>query len=431
MPAVLHLAAKDLRLLVRDRMGLFFVLVFPVIFGVFVGLIFGSLGFANTTLTVGVVDLDRSAVSERFIELLDEREGIEVRRIGDEEATRLILRRKIVGSVRLPQGFGDVAGVFWEAPPTVQIEVDPSRIAEKGMLHGRVVETMADLLMERLSDPDDLHALIEEAGRALEQGAFSRMQQALFLNQLRSIEGLLRLAQQTGYDVRSRLEPVIIESRPPGASAGVAHEGLVPRVRSPFEVSFPAAMMWGALGCAAGFATIIVRERTEGTYLRLQVAPITRVHIVAGKALACFTGIFAVTVLMIALGSVLGVRLANPIGLLVAVTACACCFVGFMAVMSQVGRTERAVDSGAWAVIIVLCMLGGAMIPVSFMPQWMQVASNFSPVKWGILALEGAMWRDFTLAEIARPSLLLAATGFVLFVLGTLLLVRSDRRAPA
>jgi ABC-2 type transport system permease protein len=52
------------------------------------------------------------------------------------------------------------------------------------------------------------------------------------------------------------------------------------------------------------------------------------------------------------------------------------------------------------------------------MPDWMQVGSNVSPVKWAILALEGGIWRDFTLADAVLPCLVLLGVGSVSFAIG-------------
>ena len=45
MRSILNLALKDLRLLSRDWMALFFIIAFPVIMGVFFGLI--GMGFSS------------------------------------------------------------------------------------------------------------------------------------------------------------------------------------------------------------------------------------------------------------------------------------------------------------------------------------------------------------------------------------------------
>jgi ABC-2 type transport system permease protein len=66
-------------------------------------------------------------------------------------------------------------------------------------------------------------------------------------------------------------------------------------------------------------------------------------------------------------------------------------------------------------------MLGGGMVPLFFMPSWMQSVGSVSPVKWGILALEGAIWRGFGLAELALPCGVLLAVGAAGLAAGALL----------
>jgi ABC-2 type transport system permease protein len=66
-----------------------------------------------------------------------------------------------------------------------------------------------------------------------------------------------------------------------------------------------------------------------------------------------------------------------------------------------------------WAIMMPLMMLGGGMIPLFIMPSWLAQLSSVSPVKWGILALEGAIWRNFSAAEMALPLGILIAVGVV------------------
>jgi ABC-2 type transport system permease protein len=48
----------------------------------------------------------------------------------------------------------------------------------------------------------------------------------------------------------------------------------------------------------------------------------------------------------------------------------------------------------------------------------MRIASHASPVRWGILALEGAIWRDFSAAEMLLPCAILIGVGVVGFLAG-------------
>jgi len=196
--------------------------------------------------------------------------------------------------------------------------------------------------------------------------------------------------------------------------------------RSSWEITFPQAALWALIGCAAAFGISMVTERTRGTLVRLRLAPISRGHILAGKGLACFIFCVAsVGVLIIFAKLVFGIRTPQPGLLVLAVLAAAFCFVGLMMLISVMGKTEQAVGGAGWAILLVFSMLGGAMVPLMAMPKWMLTLSNVSPVKWGIYALEGAIWRGFGLNEMLLPLGVLVGVGLVSFTAGTLVMRRT------
>jgi ABC-2 type transport system permease protein len=63
-------------------------------------------------------------------------------------------------------------------------------------------------------------------------------------------------------------------------------------------------------------------------------------------------------------------------------------------------------------------MLGGGMIPLYIMPGWMTTTGNFSQAKWEVLALEGAIWRGFSMQEMLLPCSILILFGAVCFIIG-------------
>jgi linearmycin/streptolysin S transport system permease protein len=219
----------------------------------------------------------------------------------------------------------------------------------------------------------------------------------------------------------ARIETIDVTREIPKGST----EALVRQIRSRWDISFPQAMLWGVLACAASFAITIVRERKQGTLLRLQVAPVSRTQILAGKATACFLAVLGVIVVMVALGVWLGMRPRSPALLALAALSVSVCFVGIMMLMSVIGKTEEAVSGAAWGANMFMAMFGGAMIPLLFMPNIMKTLSDFSPVKWSILALEGAIWRGFTFAEMLVPCTILIAAGAVCLAIGAAVLSRT------
>jgi len=107
------------------------------------------------------------------------------------------------------------------------------------------------------------------------------------------------------------------------------------------------------------------------------------------------------------------------------IVSMALCVVGIMMLMSVIGRTEEAVAGASWGANVVMAMFGGGMIPLAFMPTFMKTLSNFSPMKWGVLALEGAIWRGFSFTEMLYPCAILIAVGAVGITGGVIVLNRA------
>jgi ABC-2 type transport system permease protein len=102
------------------------------------------------------------------------------------------------------------------------------------------------------------------------------------------------------------------------------------------------------------------------------------------------------------------------------------CFVGLMMFICTLGRTEQSAGGAGWAIIMIMAMIGGGMVPLAFMPSWLRPFSHISPVKWSIFALEGAIWRNFSVSEMISPCVVLLAIGIVAFLLGVIMLRRQD-----
>lgn len=439
MNRVISMAIKDFRILFRDKLGAFFIIGFPICMGLFFGLMMGqnSSGGSRAKMEVAIVDQDDTEMSRKFLATLKQNDSINLTVDELESGKESVRKGKRVAVLVLEKGFGDTAGVFWEEPPTIRIGVDPSRSAESAMLQGFVMESIGGLIGERFQDTSQMQSFLDKSRKQLDENETISVSNRLLMNtflgsvedMMGSIESLqtesddsmdapnngdgFQFANIESLDVSRVIDPK-------------SQAGQIKKINSQWDISFPQAMMWGVLGCVAGFAISIARERTQGTMMRLQVAPVSRFEILAGKALACFMTVVLVIVILTVLGVFLGMRPKSYPLLVLASFCVAFCFVGIMMVMSVLGKTEASVNGAGWALNMVMAMLGGAMIPVMFMPAFIQRFSVISPIKWAILSIEGAIWREFTIGEMIMPCSILLSVGVLGLVVGTAILNKSD-----
>ncbi len=430
---IMHLAIKDLKLLLRDKLGAFFILGFPILMGLFFGMVMGGSSSGDPgKMQVAIVDQDQSSISQKFIESLKKNDNIELATDSLESAMESVRLGNRTGVVVLPKGFGEKAGLMWEPQPEIRLGMDPSRAAESAMMEGFIMQATASLIGERFRQPREFLPSITSARDQMLQGNASPQTKLLAGVLFSSLEKMVESADQLqndggegsgiggpqmqfanikNLDVMNKIDPNSVEAQ-------------VRKLRSRWDVSFPQAMLWGVLGCVAGFSISIARERTMGTMLRLQVSPLSKMQILLGKATACFLTVLLVMVVMVSLGLLLKMQPLSYSKLAVAAIATGICFVGIMMTLAVLGKTEQSVSGIGWAINTVMAMIGGCMIPAMFLPGLLQKISFISPIRWSILSIEGAIWRDFSWQEMLLPCAVLVAIGVVGFSIGTTILYR-------
>lgn len=417
MRVILTLAGKDLLLLWRDKAGLFWVIGFPLLIAFFFGSVFGGFGDDGArSMKVGVVNEDSSEFATEYIARLDSLSALRVQKMTLDSARNLVRQGRLTAYVRIKDGFGEAMGFSGG----LEVGIDPSRQMEGQFLRGMLMQTMFAPMQEMMSNPGsmkdrflgDLSRIDNDTNMAESE----RRKLKGFLGSLGDMFDSMDSLKTDSGAVIGGMEVDVVD---------VMTERVGPR--SSWEITFPQALIWALIGCAPAFAVSVVVERTRGTYLRLRLAPINRGHILAGKGLACFTAAIIVMGIILAIGIfVLGVGVGSVWGLAATVLASAFCFSGLMMTISVLGKTEQAVGGSGMAIMLIFAMIGGGMIPLFIMPGFMQAISHFSPVKWSIIAAEGAIWRGFSFAEMATPLGILCAVGLVGFAVGVTLMRRYD-----
>ena len=437
MKSIIQLALKDLKIISREKAALFFLIGMPVMMGLFFGFIY--LGFGSKSkpgsISVVVVDLDQSEMSAKLIENLEKQDMLAITRMDSTaEATELIRDKKAVAVVEIPKGFGETAGIMWaNEPARLRIGKDPSQAVVSAMLEGFLMEAVGQLIPARMQDVDSIRAMVNQQKADLSaDGDVPPTTKLLLGTMLDSMvhffDDLKKVQQNPDIDAENdapsfqfaKIESFDAFEKNPNST--------IAKVRTGWDISFPAAILWGVMACSAGFAISIVRERTRGTLLRLQAAPLSTAQLILGKGLACYLAIVAVVVMMIGLGIALGMRPNQPLMLAVSTLCIAFCFVGIMMAMSTIGKSEEAVGGSGWVANMVMGMFGGGMIPLAFMPSFMKNLSNLSPVAWAILSLEGAIWRGFDFQKFIVPWLVLIAIGSAGFGFGVIMFRRESRK---
>lgn len=426
MGKVWTLARKDIRILIRDKGSFFWVVGFPFLFALFFGAIFSGSGGRMSGMKIAAVDEDSTSYSRAFITELDTLPSARVTTMSRDSAFGLVRQGKYVAAVVLKKGFGQTMGMFGDSA-SIEVGIDPARQAEAGYLRGMLMQTAFTLMQRRYFSADSVRQELNRlTGGQTDWGGLDSTQKQLATGMMSNLADLLGTMETTDSSAPADTSSASSGELMPVDVVSVTADTAQPR--SGFEIFFPSALLWALIACAAAFGVSIVKERTAGTFLRLRLAPITRAHILAGKGVACFVTCLFVCVLLLAVGNIVfGVRIAEPGIMALALLASSLAFVGIMMMISVLGKTEEAVGGAGWAILLVLAMAGGAMVPTFVMPEWLKTVGMISPVKWGILSFEAGIWRGFTLSEMMLPVGILLGIAVAGFTLGVVILNRTER----
>lgn len=191
------------------------------------------------------------------------------------------------------------------------------------------------------------------------------------------------------------------------------------------------AVFFISLPLAAG----LIKERNEGTLTRLRTLPVSITSIFLGKIIT-FTiiSIFQLMLMLMIGKLVLPVfgapvlNLGNNPELILIVGLCAglaACGLGIL--FGTMAKNYEQVASAGPIVIVIAAAIGGIMIPVFMMPDFIQPLSNISPLHWGHEAFIDIFLRGAGI-EVLLPNLA-KLIGFFLVTTGaSIFLFRKQRQ---
>jgi ABC-2 type transport system permease protein len=146
---------------------------------------------------------------------------------------------------------------------------------------------------------------------------------------------------------------------------------------------------------------LLLRERRQGLWRRLRAAPVGRLDLLAGKALA--TALVALAQIAVTFGvgwALFGVRVTGSVaGFVLMALAAALLSAATGLLVAALGGNEGRARSVAILVILTLSLLGGLWLPSFLLPAWARKLALALPTTWAARGLEGVTWQGMALAD--------------------------------
>ena len=347
MALVLAIAAKDLRQRLRDRSAYIIGIAAPLLLAAIISVAIGS-SFTKFHATFAVADQDHGPIATAFVDgVLHSQQVAKVvslRTARSPAEARDLTRNDVDAAFIIPSGFS--AAVTSAEPVTVQVVRSRSNL-----IAGQLAEALAQAFASRVAG-------VQLAVRtAIASGATGDP---------------LTLAQQAN------------AAAPAAALSDVPSGG---RVLKPAAYFGPAMALFFLFFTVGLGARSLIAERATGTLARLRAAPIPGAAVVAGKALATFVlALASMLILIVATALLLGAHWGHPIAVLALVVAAVLAAMGIVSLVITLARTEEQAGGYASAVAIVLALLGGSFVPISFAPAVLRRLALLTPNGWALRA---------------------------------------------
>ena len=347
---------KDLRLICRDRFGLFALLVVPIVVIVVIATATQS-GDGSNSIIFPVVNEDQGPVATALIRAF--REHLDVREVNRATAQHLVAEANDApAALILPAELSK--RYLAQKPTTVEMLTDPAQWRELEAV--KVVMLLADRETASLGDPFSQELLtVRERSTTSNNVVFTSLEQNI-----------------------------------PGFS-----------------------LMFVLLTLIFSVSLALREEEVWGTSARLAVAPVPAASLLGGKLLARLIVGTAQLLLLLVFGHfVYGLRLGHsPVAMILVATAVVASMTCFAAAVAAFVRTrEQAIPVGL-AVAFVLASLGGLFWPLYDLPRSIQSIASALITSWSMSAIQDVILRDKSLLAISTELLVLVGYGLVSFLI--------------
>ncbi len=387
------LARKDLLQTVRDKLSFIFILVMPLAFTLFFGLLFGA-GSSADQLPLAVWDADGGAAAKQLVAALDESTVIRVVVKQGREFETWMADERAAAGLLIPKGYSAAVASGQKADLTL--------VSTQGSSGASTAASEVRSLAAQ-------QVTVELATRAAVDAASSATTRIVPL----------------GYEEKMALQarPVVAAAlaRPAVATKVVEAGAAAGQTPSGFVLSSPGMMvnfiMFSLL--TAGVALIV--ERQNGTLQRLMTTRLRRWQLIGGKAMGMFLLTFAQQVLLIGVAQLFfGVDyLRDPAALLVMMVSLSLVASTLGLLLASVLKSEQALIATTVIVSMSISALSGAWFPLEITGTAFQFVGHLLPTAWILDGLRGIVVRGFDVADVLPAlavSVAWAAGFFVLAV---------------
>jgi ABC-type Na+ efflux pump permease subunit len=377
------LARKDLLQTMRDRLSFIFILVMPLAFTIFFGVLFGG-GSDVDQLPLAVWDADGGAAAQHLVASLDKSAVVRVVVKKGQEFEKWMADERAAAGLIIPEGYSAALSGGKKASLTI--------VATQGSSGASTAATEVRTLAAD-------QVTVELASRAAAEAVWGTA-----LGPAGGGEGLVA-------EAAARARPVVAQAlAAPSVSTKVVEAGAAAgQTPSGFVLSSPGMMVNFIMFSLTTAGVALILERRNGTLQRLMTTRVRRWQLIGGKAAGMFLLTFTQQVILIGVAQLFfGVDyLRDPAALLVMMVSLSLVASTLGLLIAAVLKSEQALIATTVLVSMGVSALSGAWFPLEVTGAAFQFVGHLLPTAWILDGLRGIVVRGFDVADVL-PAFLFA-----------------------
>lgn len=403
---------KEITLITRDTGGLVILFLMPLLLILIVTFVQDGTyrNFSKEKIAILLIDNDKDEISQKIKEHLDSSalfnivSGKEGKPFTEEMARRLVLQGRYVMAIVVPEKLS--------SDTKLRVNQNVSRMVS--LFSGMSAEDTTDNKQTqakniRLYFDPTLQASFKETVK----GAIRNMMAEVETHYIyHSLKEYMEAEDSIGIDQQS----IVFEEISPKSS----DEKIIP---NSVQHNVPAWALFAIFFIVIPLSTNIIKEKTQGTGLRVFTSPQPYSLFLTGKIMVYIVVSLIQFVLMLLVGLYIFPLMGLPslvvtgkitlLAVMAAASGLSAIALGVL--LGTLAKTqEQAAPLGA-TITVILAAIGGVWIPVFAMPHTMQTIAKISPMNWGLQGFYDILLRDGGCSAIAPEIGLLLAFSAICF----------------
>ena len=399
------IAKTDFLGVIRNKTAIFFTLLFPLFFIVIIGFTFGQSGEGEMSrISIGVVNLDGELVAVNATDSFNST-------IGDMFVQGLESANFTVTGY---DEYGDR-----DTNGTAAYAISRGDIDAILVIPANFTETLTFQYTDNLGIPVPIKSHLEIYVDPTDTTGALITQQSVFGFLSAFIKEYQNIAiEQVIPDMKAYVEvladPIIVS-----VSEAEVTEAELQWIDYMVPGTLGLVLIWSGLNHSS---MTIATERTKGTFQRMVIAPVSPTVVLLGKLISAVTIVYMSAFIMLLSGVLLfqvNLHWNIPV-MLLAIFLGALSAIGIGLIISSLAKNEEAANSISVIISVPLQFFIGAFFPLSIMPEAAQALGNALPFTKLVNAMQDVMTRNLPFDAVIPEMLYLAASGLILFTLGTI-----------